>query len=77
MKLNPVIIKKVTQEILEWLEDNCSDNYSIQPHMVKHLWAGPLINLSIDQKYMSQKEGHEVWFKDEKIAVEFKTKFDI
>ncbi len=77
MKINPIIVKEITQDILDWLEDRCADGYSIQPRMVCFLWAGPLINLPNDQKYTLQKDGHEIWFKDKKVAVEFKINFDI
>ena len=77
MKPSPIIIKEITPDISGWLEDKCPNEYSIQPHMIRHLWAGPLINLPSDQKYMAQIAGYEIWINDEKMAAEFKINFDI
>lgn len=65
-----IILDHVTEEMREWLEENCKGKYSIKPHMIRFRYAGPRVPLSKCQR----QEGWQLWFDDE-LAVAFKLRW--
>lgn len=69
MKWKPdIVLDHITEEMEDWLEENCSGKHSVGPHMVRFRYAGPRVPLSQCQRH----KGWEIYFDDDAMAVAFK-----
>ncbi len=72
IKLEPdFILKHITEEMREWLEENCDNEYTIVSHMIRFRYAGPNVPLN----KCIRKDGWEVNFQNDEMAMAFKLRW--